>query len=133
MSAFGDQVTVHLPGSLTGGKYMMATIVTQPGGGPPPHWHTREDEWFLVQSGRVEFFVAGEWKEVPVGTVVYTPRNTVHSFRNPGTEPLQMLLHAAPAGFETFFERCAEAFNQPGGPDMARILEISAEHGIYYA
>jgi hypothetical protein len=36
------------------------------------------------------------------------------------------------AGFEVFFERIAEAFNQPGGPDMPRIIEISAEHGIYF-
>ena len=43
-----------------------------------------------------------------------------------------MIVHAAPAGFEVFFERIAEAFNAPGGPDMKAIVEISAEHGIHY-
>lgn len=43
-----------------------------------------------------------------------------------------MIVHAAPAGFEVFFERIAEAFNAPGGPDMGRIVEISTEHGIHY-
>ena len=43
-----------------------------------------------------------------------------------------MIVHAAPAGFEVFFERIAEAFHAPGGPDMPRILAISAEHGIHY-
>ncbi len=33
---------------------------------------------------------------------------------------------------EVFFERIAEAFHQPGGPNMPRIIEISAEHGIYF-
>ncbi len=132
MTAFGDEVTVHLGGEQTGGQFMMATVVTAPGGGPPPHFHGLEDEWFLVQEGRAEFFSDGAWTEVPVGAVVYTPKNTVHSFRNAGDTPLRMLLHAVPAGFEVFFGRCAEVFRQPGDLDMARIVQISTEHGITY-
>ncbi|MDX1688356.1 MAG: hypothetical protein R3248_10265 [Candidatus Promineifilaceae bacterium] len=45
---------------------------------------------------------------------------------------MKMLTHTAPAGFEIFFERCAEEFTKPGPPDMERIIEISAEHGIYF-
>jgi len=43
-----------------------------------------------------------------------------------------MLIHTAPSGFETFFARCAEEFAKPNPPDMSRIVEISAEHGIHY-
>ena len=37
-----------------------------------------------------------------------------------------------PAGFETFFSRCAEEFAKPGGLDMKRIVAISTEHDIHY-
>jgi hypothetical protein len=28
--------------------------------------------------------------------------------------------------------RCQEEFQKPGGPDMERVLAISAEHGIHF-
>lgn len=130
--AFGDEVTIHLGGAETGGKYAMATDVTPPGGGPPPHYHLHEDEWFYVLEGRVEFFKDNAWVEVPVGSVVFMPKGVVHTFRNPGDKPLRQLIQTAPAGFEVFFARCGEEFAKPGPPDMKRIVEISAEHGIHY-
>jgi len=133
VTAFGDTTTFHLTGDQTGGRYTVFTSITQPGGGPPPHRHENEDEWFLVQEGRAEFFNGEAWTEVPVGTSVFMQRGTVHTFRNAGDTPLKLLVQASPSGFETFFTRCAAQFDKPGGPDMARIMEISTEHGISYA
>jgi quercetin dioxygenase-like cupin family protein len=132
LTAFGDEVTVLLSGEQTGGAFTMAQVITPPGGGPPPHYHDHEDEWFFVQEGRVEFFIEGVWQEAPVGTAAFLPRGSKHAFRNVGDTPLRMLIHAAPAGFEVFFESMAELFKDPAGPDMARVVEISAEHGIFY-
>jgi hypothetical protein len=56
----------------------------------------------------------------------------VHAFKNVGDKPSRMLVSTSPGGFETFFSRCAEEFASPDGPDMERIVEISAEHGIHY-
>jgi mannose-6-phosphate isomerase-like protein (cupin superfamily) len=132
LKAFGDEITVHLGGAETGGKYTVFTDVTPPGGGPPPHYHLNEDEWFLVLEGRGEFFKENAWSEVPAGTVVFTPKGVVHTFRNCGETPLRMLVQAAPSGFEVFFARCAEEFSKPGPPDMPRIMAIAAEHGIHF-
>jgi len=132
LSAFGDEITVHLGGAETGGKYTLFTDVTPPGSGPPPHYHANEDEWFFPLEGRVEFFLDGSWNEVPLRSIVFIPRGTVHTFRNCGDTPLVQLTHTSPAGFEIFFKRCAEEFAKDGPPDMERIIEISAEHGIYY-
>jgi quercetin dioxygenase-like cupin family protein len=132
LSAFGDEVTVLLSSTQTGGAFTMVQIVTPPGGGPPPHYHNNEDEWFFVQQGRVEFFIEGAWQEVPAGTAAFMPRGSIHTFRNVGETPLHMMVHVAPAGFEVFFERIAELFQNSAGPDMARVIEISAEHGIFY-
>jgi quercetin dioxygenase-like cupin family protein len=130
--AFGDEVIMHLEGEQTGGALSLWTNITPPGGGPPPHYHLNEDEWFVVQEGRVGFLADGQWQEVGAGGVVFAPRGSVHTFKNVGDKPSRMIVSTSPAGFETFFSRCAEEFAKPGGPNMERILEISAEHGIYF-
>lgn len=130
--ALGDQVTVLLSGEQTGGAFTMVEVVTPPGGGPPPHCHTQEDEWFLVQEGRIELWADGVWTEVPAGTAIFLPRGIPHTYRNCGDTPLRIIVHAAPAGFEVFFERMAEACQPSNGPDMPRIMEIAAEHGIRF-
>lgn len=131
-TAFGDRLTVKLSGGQTGGAFALCDCVTPPGGGPPPHFHLNEDEVFIVQEGTVEFWVDGLWHRLEAGGVVYAPKGKVHTFRNAGTVPCRQWIFATPAGFETFFARCAAEFAKPQGPDMQRILEISAEHGIHY-
>jgi quercetin dioxygenase-like cupin family protein len=130
--AFGTDLMLHLDGKQTGNQFMLATVVTPPGGGPPPHCHTHEDECFILQEGRVSFLTDGQWREVDPGTVLFLPKGKVHTYKNIGDQPCRMLVSASPSGFEIFFARCAEEFNKPGGPDMQRILAISAEHGISY-
>jgi quercetin dioxygenase-like cupin family protein len=130
--AFGDEITVHLGGRETGGKYTMFTISAPPGSGPPPHCHLNEDEWFFVLEGRAEFYKDNQWTEVPVGTSVFTPRGVIHSFRNAGDAPLRMIVQTSPAGFEDFFSRCADEFSKSGGPDMSRVMQIAADHGIQF-
>lgn len=130
--AFGDEMILHLGSSETGGRYTMFTLVTPPGGGPPPHAHRDEDEWFLVLEGRAEFLANGEWTGASPGTAVFAPRGSVHGFRNTGDTPLRMLVQTAPAGFEIFFARCAEVFTRPGPPDMPLLAQIAGEHGIRF-
>jgi quercetin dioxygenase-like cupin family protein len=131
--AFGDRAVFHLTGAQTGGRYTMFSSETAPGCGPPPHWHEKDDEWFLVVEGQAEFFKDGEWTAVPVGSAVFVPHGTVHAFRNVGETPLKQIIHVSPSGFETFFERCAVEFRCEGGPDMAAVMGIAAEHGIHFA
>jgi quercetin dioxygenase-like cupin family protein len=132
LHAFGDVLSVMLGGDQTGGTLTVMLDVTPPGGGPPPHVHSREDELFLVAEGRVSFFVEGNWTEVEAGGAVFLPKGTVHCYRNVGTTPSRQWILTNPSGFENFFARCAQEFRSPGGPDMNRIVEISREHGIEY-
>jgi quercetin dioxygenase-like cupin family protein len=132
LRAFGEEVIMHLEAQQTGGAFSLWTEITPPGGGPPPHYHFNEDECFVVQEGQLSFFVEGQWRDVPVGSVVYAPRDSVHTFKNVGKEPSRLLVSTSPGGFETFFSRCAEEFAKPGAPDMQSIVEISAEHGIHF-
>ena len=106
--AFGDQMVLHLSSEDTGGKFTMWTNITPPGGGPPPHKHDHEDEWFWPVSGEAEFFKDGEWIRVPAKTAVFMPRGSVHAFRNPNSEPLSILIQTMPGGFDHFFRECSE-------------------------
>jgi mannose-6-phosphate isomerase-like protein (cupin superfamily) len=131
--AFGSEMIFHVTGEQTEGRYMLATIIAPPhGDGPPPHYHKNEDECFVVQEGRMSFFIDGHWREVDPGTMIYAPKMSVHTLKNVGDKPARVLVSASPAGFEVFFSKCEKEFQKPGGPDMARIIEISAEHGIHY-
>lgn len=130
--AFGDEMILHLGSDDTGGRFTMWTNITPPGGGPPPHFHDNEDEWFWPLSGPAEFLHEGSWHEVPERTAVFMPRGVVHTFRNPNKEPLEMLIQTIPGGFDRFFEECANEFSAGGDPDMGRIVEISAKYGIHY-
>lgn len=130
--AFGDTMRLHLSGAETGGRYTMFTSVTPPGSGPPIHQHHLDDEWFHVLEGVAEFYYEGTWTRVEAGGSVFMPKGSVHTFRNAGDVPLHQLITLAPAGFDTFFSRCAEEFNQEGGPDHARLVAIAGEHGIVF-
>jgi len=120
LHAFGEEVIVHVDGERTEGKFTMWTEITPPGGGPPLHYHTKEDEAFHVIEGRVAFLVDGKWHELGPGGAAFMPRGIVHTFKNVGDQPSRMLLATMPSGFEKFFARCAAEFGEPDGPTCHR-------------
>ena len=130
--AFGDQVEFYWIGAETDGRFVHGKIIVPPGGGPPLHYHTKEDEWFYVLQGRVSFYAEGQWTEIGPGARVSCPRQSVHAFRNVGDSPLELLVTISPSGFEQFFERCAAEFAKAGGPDHGRLIEIAGEFGIHF-
>lgn len=132
LRAFGEEITILLDGSQTGGLMTAFLEVTPPGGGPPPHYHEREHEWFYVLEGCVSFLAEGRWSEVHAGEALFAPRLGVHTFKNNTHQPTRMLIHTAPSGFENFFAEAAQEFAQPGRPDMNRAVAIAAKHGIHF-
>ena len=134
LRAFGEDVTILVDGKKTGGACTQWLEITPPGGGPPPHYHRHEDECFFVIEGTVSFFDGrtNAWTTGGPGWSAFMPRGSVHTFKNTGGCAAKMLITTTPSGFETYFARCAEVFAQAGAPDMARIMAISAEHGIHF-
>jgi quercetin dioxygenase-like cupin family protein len=51
-----------------------------------PHKHPNE-ELLIVKEGTVEALVAGEWKKVGVGSVIFQASNHLHGIKNVGTGP----------------------------------------------
>ena len=52
----------------------------------PPHQHPNE-ELLIVKEGTVEALVAGEWKKLGVGSVIFQASNQLHAIRNVGVGP----------------------------------------------
>jgi quercetin dioxygenase-like cupin family protein len=130
LHAYGDILSVLLNGEQTGNTLTVMFDVTPPGGGPPLHVHSREDELFLVVEGRISYFAEGQWTEIGVGGAVYLPRGVVHCYRNVGTTSSKHWILTTPSGFEHFFAASAAEFAKPGAPDRQRLVEINREYGL---
>jgi quercetin dioxygenase-like cupin family protein len=132
LHAFGHTVVVLLAGEQTGEKFTAFLNISPPGCGPGPHYHDREDEWFYILEGQVSFLINGTWTDVFPGTCIYSPRGTVHAFKNNTDQPIRVFINIAPAGFERFFAEVVEEWAQPER-DMSRITAISERYGIHSA
>jgi quercetin dioxygenase-like cupin family protein len=126
---FGEPVEVLVPGEATGGISTMLTQASPPGGGPPPHRHTHEDETFYVLEGEYEFFDGSAWRRVEPGRAIHAMRGSVHTFRNTGTKAGKMLVFVSPAGMEKYLEEIS-VLSMPG--DAAQLFAISERYGITF-
>ena len=127
----GDHYTFLVTGEETGGAYFAMEALVPPGGGPPPHIHTREDETFYVLEGQVEFLLGDEAIVAGAGDFVNVPRGTVHRFLNTGTETARMVLTFTPAGIDRWFEETLE--RAPNDASVADVPDNVAEVAARYA
>jgi len=67
----------------TGGKLGIFRQTIAPGSGPPTHLHHMEIEFAYVVSGHFTFKAGESVMNVPVGTFIVVPPNTVHTFKTP--------------------------------------------------
>jgi quercetin dioxygenase-like cupin family protein len=135
----GDRYTFLVTGEESGGAYFAMEAYVPPGGGPPPHIHTREDETFYVLEGQIEVLLGEETVVAGSGDFVNVPRGTVHCFRNAGTETARLVLTFAPAGIEGFFEETLEpaptgSEDVPDNVDevAARYVDAAPRYGMEF-
>jgi quercetin dioxygenase-like cupin family protein len=123
-------VVILLDGKQTCEKFTTLLVISPPGGGPGPHYHDREDESFYIVEGRVSFFMNGTWTDLSPGDCVYSPRGSVHGFKNNTDQPVRVFINFAPAGIEGFFAEAAEEWAQPE-PDMNRLTALDEKYGLH--
>ena len=132
----GDLYEFKAASEETHGAFATWETTVTPGlPGPPPHIHHREVESFYVLEGEVELSVAGRVIEAATGTFVNIPIGTLHTFRNPGTEPARLLVSVVPGGFEKFFDEIGEPATDPGSPpagppDVEKVVAAAPKYGL---
>ena len=137
----GDHYTFLVTGEESGGAYFAMEALVPPGGGPPPHIHTREDETFYLLEGQIEFLLDDESVVAGPGDFVNVPRGTVHRFQNTGPETARLVLTFTPAGIEHWFEETLErAPNEIADEDVpdnaeevaARYVAAAPRYGLEF-
>src|ERR1700760_4716068 len=137
VAVVGDVYHFLATGDDTNGKYALFEALVEPGGGPPPHVHSREEEGFYVLEGEITFTVNSERVVAKAGTFANMPVGTPHSFRNDSDRPARMLISVAPAGLEQmFFEvgvplaEGATTAPPPTKDEIERLLAVAPRYGI---
>lgn len=88
----------------TGGASLKIEFENLPGDiGPPCHCHPHQEERFTVIEGRLALRVGNQEHELGAGGSIVVPRDSPHTFYNPGAEPVRFTSEHHPAlGFERF-------------------------------
>jgi uncharacterized RmlC-like cupin family protein len=115
----------------------MWEAIVPPGGGPPPHVHSREEEGFYILDGEITFQISDERIVASAGMFANMPVGTAHSFKNESSKPAMMLIPVTPAGLEgMFFEvgvpRTEGAMTAlpPTKSELEKLLAVAPEYGI---
>ncbi len=81
IAVVGDDYRFLATGEDTAGRYAMWEALVPPGGGPPPHVHSREDEAFYVLEGEITFQIGEERVVARHGYFANMSPGTLHSFK----------------------------------------------------
>lgn len=95
--------------------------------GAPPHVHGREDEYFYILEGTVEFLDRERTVTAGPGSLVVLPRGHLHGFWNASDEPARMLITVTPGEFASFFDSVVARIKDENPSDPARVGAIIAE------
>lgn len=115
----------------SGGSLSIVDSLSPALSGPPRHVHDREDEIFIVLSGEMRFWMAGQETIKGPGETVFVPRGIEHTFRVTGAGPSRHIVILTPGGFEGFFaEMAAGQFAIP--EDMGSITEAAGRHHLRF-
>src|ERR1700682_3316238 len=137
VAVVGDVYRFLATGDDTNSKYAMWEAIVPPGGGPPPHVHSREEEGFYVLEGEITFTIDGKKQVATAGRVDNMPVGIPHSFKNESGKPAKMLISVAPAGLEKmFFEfgvpvpQGATTAPPPTKEEIENLLAVAPSYGI---
>jgi quercetin dioxygenase-like cupin family protein len=137
VAVVGDVYRFLATGDDTNGKYALFEALVGPGGGPPPHVHSREEEGFYVLEGEITFTINGERGVATAGMFANMPVGTPHSFKNEIKKPARMLISVAPAGLEKmFFEvgvplaEGATTALPPTKEEIEKLLATAPSYGV---
>jgi len=136
IAVVGDVYRFLATGDDTDGRYAMWEACVPPGGGPPLHIHSREEEAFFILEGEITFQVGDERIVAKSGTFANMPVGSLHRFRNDTDKPVRMIISVAPAGLEKMFMEVGQPVKlgaqapPPSKAEIDRLLAVAPSYGI---
>jgi quercetin dioxygenase-like cupin family protein len=137
VAVVGDVYRFLVTREDTNGKYALFEGIIFPGGGPPPHVHSREEEGFYVLEGEITFTINGERVVATAGMFANMPVGTPHSFKNESGKSARMLISVAPAGLEQMFFEVGVPLPEgettalpPTKEEIEKLLAAAPRYGI---
>ena len=137
IAVVGDVYRFMATGVDTNGKYALWEAIVPPGGGPPPHVHSREEEGFYILEGEITFQIGEKQVVATSGTFANMPVGTPHSFKNESGKPARMLISVAPAGLEQMFFEVgtplavgARTALPPSKEEIEKLLLVAPRYGV---
>ena len=132
----GAQITLKIPGDVTGGAYAVLEDITPPGGGPSfLHTHPPQETFYVVE-GEYEIYGQNETGKYATratpGMSVHVPGGTPHGYRNVGPTVGKMLLVFSPAGvMERFFQDIGTPVGEASDlPDFGIIMRAFEKYDM---
>ncbi|NMG05359.1 cupin domain-containing protein [Brasilonema sp. UFV-L1] len=119
---WGDLYTFLAVGEDTGGAYSLTEVILQPQSITPLHMHDQADEAHYILDGEVEYQLDEKTIVATPGTFLQLPKGQSHGFKNNGSKPAKMLIHATPAGPEQFFAELGQPVHLPINEEEIRSL-----------
>jgi len=107
---------------------------------PPPHVHSREDEFFYVFSGEISVYVDGEVFTVTAGECMFLPRRKPHAWVIT-SEAIHIITLITPGGFNEALIKMsapAERMEVPtdadtvtyANADLTETIKVHEEYGV---
>jgi quercetin dioxygenase-like cupin family protein len=129
--ALSDWAVCKVRAEWTGGRFSVVEQITVPGARPPLHTHEFDEIHYIIE-GEYDYWQGDKPpRRATAGSVVWTPRGVVHTYKNVGVTNGRLVAVFMPGGFERFFEE----FGMPSSdtsasparldaPDIARLAAI---------
>lgn len=130
-------VLVH--GNATDNNIFVAEVEGLPGGEPPRHVHTFEDEVVIVKEGTITYFIGDDIIQAVPGDTVVLPKNIPHHFVIT-SEKMKVVLVTTSASFGDFFCKMSTPYNgeeipvaqRPSKDKIQELVALTESFGIYY-
>ncbi|PZR21214.1 MAG: cupin [Flavobacterium psychrophilum] len=102
----GEYTKILKTSADTLGEYSLLEVNLIPGGGNPPHYHTRFTEEFIAAEGKLGLLYNKDILYLEPGESRLVPIGIEHRFFNDGSEPIifKIILRTGQPGFENFIK-----------------------------
>jgi len=123
-------VNYLIDGAATGGMGVFELTVPAGSNVPPPHSHSKNDEFITVLEGTLRYSVDDITRDLTPGEWMFTPRGSVHQFSNPHGVAAKVLTVLTPDIGAQYFRDAAAVINAGGPPDRSKLTAVMAQYGL---